>query len=254
MEAILNTFGQLDKYSPEPLYLQIRQIIERYIEDGDLRAGQKLPSENELVDALDVSRMTVNRALAELARQGLVNRVHGKGTFVAERPRHASLIELQDIASEVTARGKSYRCSVIDLRTEAAGETISRLMGVTTGSELYFLRAVHFQDDVPIQLESRYVNPLLVPEFNQQDFTLVTSTAYLLKQFRPDEMEHIASAVIADSSTRELLQIDANQPCLQLSRRTWFDQKVVTRVIMIYPGNRYDLGARYATSDYEQRS
>lgn len=254
MEAILNSFGVLDKFSAEPLYLQIKQIIERYIREGEWQAGQKLPSENELVEVLDVSRMTINRALRELTQQGLVNRVHGKGTFVAERPRHASLIELQDIASEVTSRGKRYRSAVINLQTKAADREISELMEVTTGSDLYFLCAVHFQDDVPIQLESRYVNPLLVPEFIRQDFTLLTSTAYLLKQFRPDEMEHIVRAIIADSSTRDLLQIAAHQPCLQLSRRTWINHQVVTQVTLTYPGNRYDLGARYATNDYQPRS
>ena len=253
MEAILNNFGELDKYGPEPLYLQIKQIIERYINDGVWQAGQRLPSENELVDALAVSRMTVNRALRELTQQGLVSRVHGKGTFVAERPRHASLIELEDIATEVTSQGKSYRSEVISLQSRAADNELAELMQVAYGSGLYFLQAVHFQDELPIQLESRYVNPALVPEFMQQDFTRITSTAYLLQQFRPDEMEHIVRAVIVDSKARELLQIKRDQPCLELARRTWVNQRVVTQVTLTYPGNRYDLGARYATNDYEPR-
>ncbi len=253
MQAILNSFGELDKFSPEPLYQQIKQIIERYIHDGKWQAGQKLPSENELVDALEVSRMTVNRALRELTQQGLVNRVHGKGTFVAERPRHASLIELEDIATEVLSRGKSYRSEVINLQRKAADQELAEAMQLNVGSELYYLCAVHFQDELPIQLESRYVNPLLVPGFMQQDFTQITSTAYLLQQFRPDEMEHIVRAITVDRTTQQLLQIRVDQPCLQLCRRTWVGQQVVTQVTLTYPGNRYELGARYATNDYEPR-
>lgn len=253
MEAVLNSFAELDKHAPEPLYLQIKQIIERCINDGKWIAGQKLPSENELVNALDVSRMTVNRALRELTQQGLVNRVHGKGTFVAERRRHASLIELQDIATEVLSQGKNYRTEIVELERKPANSELADLMQLDIGSELYFLCAVHYQDDQPIQLESRYVNARLVPDFIDQDFTQITATAYLLAQFRPDEMEHIVRAVTVDSNTRELLKIKREQPCLELRRRTWVNQQVVTQVTLTYPGNRYDLGARYATNDYEPR-
>lgn len=253
MQAIIDSFAGLDKLAPEPLYLQIKQTIERGIHDGEWLAGQKLPSENELVNALDVSRMTVNRAFRELTQQGLVNRVHGRGSFVAERPRHASLIELQDIALEVAESGKRYSSEVISLVQGPADLELAELMQVKADTELFFLRAVHFQDDQPIQLESRYVNPVLVPQFMQQDFSNITSTAYLLQQFRPDEMEHIVRAISADQTTRELLRINRDQPCLELSRRTWVKQQVVTQVTLTYPGNRYDLGARYATNDYQPR-
>ncbi len=253
MQAILNSFGEFDKLAPEPLYLQIKQTMERCIQDGEWPVGQKLPSENELVTALDVSRMTVNRAFCELTKQGLINRVHGRGSYVAERPRHASLIELEDIAVEVSESGKRYRSEVISLLQGPADNQLAAIMQVKLDAELYFLRAVHYQDDQPIQLESRYVNPALVPQFMQQDFSQITSTAYLLQQFRPDEMEHIVRAVIADLTTRDLLDIRPEQPCLELSRRTWTRQQVVTQVTLTYPGNRYDLGARYATNDFEPR-
>ena len=254
MQAMLNCFEDIDKSAPQPIYQQIKSIFEQKIGSGEWSPGQKLPSENELVLALDVSRMTINRALRELTQQGLVNRVHGRGSFVAERPQHASLIELQDIAVEVEKAGKRYRSDVISLVQGPADVDLAELMQVDVGSELFFLRAVHFQDDQPIQLESRYVNPALVPEFMQQDFQKSTSTAYLLQLFRPDEMEHIVKAVIADQTTRDLLRIGREQPCLELSRRTWFNQQVVTQVTLTYPGNRYDLGARYATNDYHQRA
>lgn len=253
MEAVLNSFSELDKRAAVPLYLQIKQIIERCISDGKWIAGQKLPSENELVEALDVSRMTVNRALRELTQQGLVNRVHGKGTFVAERRRHASLIELQDIATEVLSQGKTYRTEIIELQRKRVDNELVESMQLNSGHELYFLRAVHYQNDMPIQLESRHVNAQLVPDFINQDFTRITATAYLLAQFRPDEMEHIVRAVTVDSNTREWLKISREQPCLELRRRTWLKQQVVTQVTLTYPGNRYELGARYATNDYEPR-
>lgn len=253
MNAILDSFDDIDKSAPQPLYQQIKNTIHDRIKSNEWKAGQKLPSENELVAALEVSRMTIHRALRELTQEGLINRVHGLGSFVAEAPRHASLIELKDIAVEVTQSGKHHSSRVLALETRQASETVARDMQVPPGTALYFLNAVHYQDDIPIQLEARYVNPDLVPEFLQQDFSRATSTSYLLKQFRPQEMEHIVRAVMPDARVRDALRIEPGEPCLQLSRRTWKNEQVVTHVTMTYPSSRYDLGARYAVTDFQMR-
>ena len=247
MNAILDNFD-VSKAAPEPIYAQIKHAIERRIASGEWTAGQKLPSENELVDALGV-----NRALRELTQQGLIQRVHGLGSFVAEAPRHASLIELQDIALEIEQRGRRHRSRVLAQEKLPAPANIAARMEIAPQTPVYHLRAVHYQDDLPIQLEERYVNPEAMPEFIEQDFDTVTATAYLLHQFKPDEMEHRVSAVLPDAGTRALLGLEPGQPCLQLTRRTWKDARVVTHVTLTYPGDRYELGARYATDQYPVR-
>jgi GntR family histidine utilization transcriptional repressor len=246
MNAILKSFDEIDKAAPEPLYQQIKNTIQHNIKNGDWSAGKKLPSENELVDALGVSRMTIHRALRELTQAGLINRVHGVGSFVAEIPRHASLIELKDIAIEIEKSGKRHSSKVLSLASVEAKTEISIQMQVQAGRPLYYLNAIHSQDNIPIQLESRYVNPGLMPDFLNQNFSRITATSYLLKQFRPDEMEHIVRAVMPDGLARKTLLIERSEPCLQLSRRTWKKDQVVTYVTMTYPSSRYDLGARYA--------
>jgi GntR family histidine utilization transcriptional repressor len=246
MSAILKSFDDIDKAAAEPLYQQIKNTIQEKIRNGDWKSGQKLPSENELVDALGVSRMTINRALRELTQEGLINRVHGVGSFIADAPRHASLIELKDIAIEIEQSGKRHSSRVLSLGREEASAEIAMQMQLPAGSPVYRLNAVHRQDDIPIQLESRFVNPDLMPDFLQQDFARITSTSYLLKQFQPDEMEHIVRAVMPDEAARKMLLIERSEPCLQLSRRTWKKDQVVTYVTMTYPSSRYDLGARYA--------
>ena len=253
MNAILDSFDDISKAAPEPLYQQIKKIIQQRIASGEWIAGQKLPSENDLVVALDVSRMTINRALRELTQEGLIKRVHGLGSFVAEAPRHASLIELQDIALEIEHSGKRHSSKVLQLGPIDAPAEIAAQMELDAGNQLFLLRAVHYQDDLPIQLETRYVNPAAMPDFVQQDFTRVTATAYLLQQFKPDEMEHRVRAVMPDRASRKLLMMSAEQPCLQLTRRTWKKDRVVTHVTLTYPGDRYELGARYATNEYQLR-
>jgi GntR family histidine utilization transcriptional repressor len=253
MNAVVSGFGDIDKAAPEPIYQQIKKTIERKIAAGEWTAGQKLPSENELVAALEVSRMTINRALRELTQQGLINRVHGLGSFVAEAPRHASLIELQDIALEIEQRGKHHASRVLWLEQIEASTEVAEQMGIYVGAPVYYLLAVHLQDTTPVQLETRYVNPQAMPEFIHQDFTQTTSTAYLLKQFQPDEMEHIVRACLPDAEICAQLMMRSGEPCLQLIRRTWKNDQVITYVTLTYPGDRYDLGARYATNEYRMR-
>lgn len=250
---MLSGLIDISKAAPEPIYLQIKNQIQRRIDSGEWRAGQKLPSENDLVAALDVSRMTINRALRELTHEGLIRRVHGLGSFVAETPRHASLIELQDIALEIESGGKRHSSQVLQQDTIPAPGDVAERMQLAAGAPLYLLRAVHYQDEEPIQLELRYVNAAVMPDFVHQDFSRQTTTAYLLGQFKPDEMEHRVRAVVPDADSRELLMMDSTQPCLQLIRRTWKSDQVVTLVTLTYPGDRYELGARYATDEYQLR-
>src|SRR6516162_4061620 len=86
-------------------YLQAKQYILQRISAGTLKAGERVPSENELVRELDVARMTANRALRELAADGVLVRVAGVGTFVAEQRAQAHPLEVRNIADEIRARG-----------------------------------------------------------------------------------------------------------------------------------------------------
>src|SRR5580700_12122670 len=96
-----------------PRYLQVKQYILQQISGGALRAGAREPSENELVRELDVARMTANRALRELAADGVLVRVAGVGTFVAEQRAQAHPLEVRNIADEIRLRGHEYVAKVI---------------------------------------------------------------------------------------------------------------------------------------------
>jgi GntR family histidine utilization transcriptional repressor len=251
--AVSATRAPLARGGARPLYQQIKDSIRAEIRAGVRSPGERMASENELVHELGVSRMTVNRAFRELAQEGYLQRVHGVGTFVAERMRHASLIELKNIADEVREQGKTHRCEVLELCAKPADDKVAARMNLVPGEQVFHVRLVHYSDHTPIQLEERYVNPTFAPGFLDVNFTEVTPTEYLTGLFRPAEMEHIVQAVMPDQVTRRLLQIGAGEPCLKLKRRTWKDGDIVTAVTLHYPGSRYDLAARYATDNYRKR-
>ncbi|MEM6640335.1 MAG: histidine utilization repressor [Pseudomonadota bacterium] len=232
---------------PRPKYEQIKDLVRGRITSGHWAAGTRLPSENEWVDELGVSRMTVNRALRELHQEGHIDRVHGVGTFVATRVAHASLIELRDIALEIAERGHAHRVQLIRQRTESLSTRAATAMELAPGTSVARVSLVHYENDTPIQFEDRWVNPACVPRFLEQDFSQSTPTAYLMAQFGPDDMEHRVQAVLPDASTARHLDVSRDTPCLRLTRRTWKAGEMVTRAVMTSPGSRYDLIARYAT-------
>ena len=252
MKSAVTTLGTLTRNAAQPFYQQIKDTIRGKIDSGRWQPGERTPSENQLVRDLGVSRMTVNRALRELTQEGRLKRVHGVGTFVAERRHHASLVELQDIAEEIQSQGRAHRAEVHMLAHEPAVTDVATLMELESDSRVYHVTLLHLQDEVPIQLEDRYVNPALAPAFLSVDFLRTTPTQHLMGLFQPDEVEHVVQAVMPSAQTRGQLRMPPDEPCLSLRRRTWKHGKVVTLVSLYYPGARYDLAARYLTDRYPQ--
>jgi GntR family histidine utilization transcriptional repressor len=233
----------------QPLYQQIKESILDKIRSGSWMPGLKIPSEHNLVADLGISRMTVHRALRELTRDGYLDRVHGLGTFVSEPPSVASLIELRNIADEIQSQGKTHRAKLHTLRETTASKDIAKRMEIKPGTRVFHIILIHYQDEIPIQIENRYLNPAWAPEFMQVDFEHTTPGEYLIQLFQPDEMEHVVQAILPDKPMCKMLAIDATEPCLRMQRRTWKQGAVVTLVTFTYPGSRYDLAARYNASD-----
>jgi GntR family transcriptional regulator, histidine utilization repressor len=228
-----------------PLYERAKEHILDKIRNGQFAAGALVPSEHELVESLGMSRMTVNRALRELAAEGLVSRRQGVGTFVSsERPR-AELIEIRDIAEDVVARGHTHRMKVAALDAVRADIELAAAFDVRAGAKLFHSLVTHFEDDVRILLEQRYVTPAFAPAYLKQDFTRVSPGRYLFGIEPPTEIEHVVYASSADRHAHKLLALKPGEPCLVLLRRTWIKDVPTTRSIFTFPGSRYTLGSRY---------
>ena len=159
------------------------QAIKRSISDGIARGqyipGQVLPSEHELCRSFGVARMTVNRAMRELATENLVRRVPGVGTFVAEPMAQSGLVEIRNIADEIAERGHTHRAQVFVLESAAAVEPVASAFDLPAGAALYHSAVLHFENEVPIQFEDRMIDPALAPGYLEQDFSLITPAQYL---------------------------------------------------------------------------
>jgi GntR family histidine utilization transcriptional repressor len=231
--------------SPQALYQQAKSYVQRRISSGEWQPGDMIPSENRLVDDLKMSRMTVNRALRELASEGVLTRIAGVGTFVAREKPQSSLLMIANIGDEIRQRGHRYQCKTVSFSRESASMTVAAAIGLPTGHSVYHIVCVHYEEDTAVQLEDRYVNPELVPDFINHTYDeQMPPSLYLLDQIPVEEMEHIVDATLPTSEEAQLLAITEQTPCLVLMRRTWTNEKTVTYVRFLHPSSRYRLGSR----------
>lgn len=229
-----------------PLYQQVKAFVLERIAAGDWTEGDLVPSENQITRDLGVSRMTAHRALRELTNAGVLRRVQGVGTFVAESKPQSELLEIRNIAEEIAERGHTHSARVHLLRRERADKWVAAALERRPGTPVFHSILVHSENGIPVQVEDRYVNPDFAPGYLSQDFTQQTPYTYLTALGPLDAAEHLIEAVVPDPLVQELLAITPDEPCLLLTRRTWSNGLVVSQARLTHPGSRYRLGSRVA--------
>ncbi len=230
----------------KPRYQQVKDLIIERISRGELRVHDRVPSENELVDKMAVSRMTANRALRELTDEGYVERVAGRGTFVADFRARSHVLEVQDIANEIERRGHRHSATVIRHSRQRARGEIAGALRVDSGTDVFHVLLVHFENRTPIQLEDRHILAVFAPDCLEQDFGTLTPSAYLTSISPLAEAEQTVRASMPNAAVRQRLRMLSDEPCLVVTRRTWADGRPVTLARLHHPGSRYELTGHYA--------
>lgn len=231
--------------SMQPLYLKVKRHILDNIGSGKWATSSRVPSENDIVKTFGVSRMTANRALRELRDEGVLVRIAGVGSFVADRNAHAHPLEIRSIAEEIRERGHEHRAEVIALEQVRADERLAADFGIAPGATLFYSEIVHAENGRAVQLERRHVAPQLAPAYLSMDFTRTTPYDYLARVAPLQEAEHVLRAVTPDEQARGLLDMKRHEPCLLIIRRTWAMSQIASVAHLQYPGSRYELSGRF---------
>jgi GntR family histidine utilization transcriptional repressor len=240
--------------APVARYEQVKAYIREAIEAGTWQPGERIPSENDLVGSLGMSRMTINRALRELAQEGWLTRTSGVGTFVAEAKPQSTLLMIAHIGDEIRARGHEYRYETLVTRRETAPLFVSNALGLPPGASVFHVVCVHRENGLPVQLEDRYVNPAVAPEFIAQDFSTIRPSEYLYAVVPVHDIEHVVDAGLPSRAEADLLEVPPGEPCLTLVRRTWTNGVAVTYARFVHPGSRYRLGCRFRPDVAQRQS
>lgn len=234
-----------DRPAELPAYEQVKAWIRGHIASGQWRPGDPVPSEAALMERFGVSRMTANRALRELAAEGLVHRVQGSGTTVAQLHRISSRLTIRDIHEEVAERGHVHTARVLHVGKEKAGAELARALGLRTGATVFHSVLIHMENGVPIQYEDRYVNPAAAPDYLATDFTQTSPTLHLLRHAPLTEASYSIEACLPTAEEAKLLAIKRGEPCLVMRRRTVSGAHVASVARLVYPGSRYSFAGKF---------
>jgi len=234
----------------EARYIQVKKYILNGVKQHRWSEGERIPSENELVKICSVSRMTARRAVKELTSEGVLISRQGQGTFVVSAKSRSSVMTLRNIADEIHERNHRHDCEILNLEVVNLKDKKSNLISNQFASEhiysddeqVFFSRMIHLENNVPIQIEERFVNPTLAPDYLKQDFMKFTPNEYLMKVCPVSEAEHQVEAVIPSLQQSLWLKTTQQQPCLKISRTTYSDDKIASFALLLHPGNRFQLG------------
>ena len=239
-----------------PAYQRIKNAILDNIHSGKWQAGNAISTEMALAEEFGVSRMTVNRALKELSEERVLERRQGSGTFVAQQQFNHTFVEVRNIAQDLKSANRDYQAHVVSKRAITASMLDDEMRGkfdldtavVSSDSEdtriseiavLYEVKIVHFADGQPIQFEERWVDAKKVPQFIEQDFSVVNTSDYLIAKSPLERGSYTIRAVAAPDEIANALQVAPQSPTLVLRRQTYSAGRVLTFVKMWHAGDRY---------------
>lgn len=228
-----------------PIYDQIRRAIRDLVLNGTWPPGTPVPPEHALMEQLGASRMTVHRALVQLAREGLITRRRRSGTIVASPPASHAMLDILSIPDEVERLGQRYDYEVLSRADGRPPAELAMRFGLKRGEKVVHLVALHRADGKPHVLEERVIHLATVPAAADDDFSTTPPGDWLLRNSLWSQAEHAISAVPAEPEDARLLAIDAGEACLLIERRTWNQGAPVTAVRLLYPGNRHRFVGRF---------
>lgn len=230
------------------LYQRILDDIRGRIVSGEWAPGTRIPYEHELTAAYNCSRMTVNKALSQLAKSGLIERRRRSGSFVTRPRSQAAVLEIHDIKTEVEALGLPYAFEVGEKRMRKANREDRERLGLSGEGQVVELSCRHLAGKRPFCLEERVINLAAVPDAADERFIERAPGPWLVSRVPWSMAEHAISAVPADGRIAVALGIAEGAACLVIERRTWSAENPVTHVRLIYPGDSHRLVARFSPS------
>lgn len=232
----------LDKKSPLPIYYQLKEILRENVVAGEWKPGEMIPSERELSEQYEISRMTARQALGELTKEGVLYREQGKGTFVAEPKMQQALTSLTSFSEDMQTRGKKSGGKVLRLELVAIPVRVLGALGVVSDQKVVLLERLRLSEGEPIALESCFLHFPNVQEVLSEDFE--NSSLYKLLGNKygiiPTRAQQQVEADLCSPREETLLEIATGAPILR-NRRITFDQegKIFEYTESAYRADRY---------------
>lgn len=218
-------------------YQALKQEMTRRIAERIWAPGALIPGEAVLAEEFGAARATVNRALQDLARSGLVERRRKAGTRVALHPVREARFAIPVVAEEIRARGADYRYRLLSREEASPPEIVAARLGTAHATQLIHVRCLHLADSRPYQYEDRWINPAAVPAASGESFAQTGPNEWLVSQAPFSQAEFTFHADGASEEEAGLLDTRAGQPVFVAERITWLKDKPITLVRMVHPAS-----------------
>jgi GntR family transcriptional regulator len=223
-----------------PAYKRIQNAIVQQIENGHLHPGDEVGSERTLAKLHDVSLMTARHALTELAREGLVKRVHGAGTFVA--PPRIQFNKLMSYTEQMSVRGLSVHSKILYFAMMDDPEVAARLS--VRATRFLKLERLRFGGDEPFAIESCYLSTEQFPGLARKAFSHSSLFSTVEREYgvRISYADEEIDATAADARSSRLLSIDSGEPLLRIRQIIYSGEgKAIMYVLGLYRSERHAL-------------
>jgi GntR family transcriptional regulator len=235
------------RLSPQPMYAQIKNELRARILDGRYTPHERLPSESELITLFGVSRITVRQALGDLQREGLLFKIHGKGTYVSKPKTFQELGQLEGFAEAMNKRGFETFNRVIAQRDVDADNNVAAHLQLSPGTQVTEIRRVRFLNREPISVDVSYFENAIGNRLRQADLANRDIFALLENEFgiALGKAELQIEAMLADETLAGLLQIEEGAPILRMERLTYsVDGKPIDFEYLYYRGDAFQYRMR----------
>jgi GntR family transcriptional regulator len=221
-EIILNSRVSID--ADVPLYYQLISIIKRNLSVGMLKAGDIIPSEAELCDALDISRSTVRQAIGELEAEGLVVRRRGLGTYISEPKMNRSIEDIYSFTREMKAMGLNPSSVVHEFEVVRPTDAEAKSLELkNTSADVYRIVRLRQANGEPLLLETTVIPAYVLPGLTRE--RLQTGSLYTMLREQAGMIPHVAEetyeSTVIDEDTAKMLQCKKGIGGFFVERRTW---------------------------------
>jgi len=238
---MLEARAAVDPAGAAPLYVQIARLIVQQASGGELRRGDRLPSERALCAEFGVSRVTLRKALATLVDEGVLESSHGRGWFfttgVLGEPPNA----LRSFSETARIRGLEPSARVLEATCREATLNEAEQFGVAPGSAIFELHRVRCLDGIPVACDECRVPLAIAPRLGSADFAEASLYAELERAgCAPVRAEYAVEAAEADAETAEHLGIRPGAAVLKTMQIGYAaHDRVVELSSTTYRGDRY---------------
>lgn len=213
----------------------IRDELSRRIAAREWEPGAAVPGEEALAAELGAARATVNRALQDLARAGVIERKRKAGTRVVLHPVREARFVIPLVRKEIEARGADYGYALLSREIVAAPDIVRARLALPAGSRMLHLRCLHTADRAPYQFEDRWISLDAVPSAAAQGFETIGPNEWLVETAPFSEAEFAFFAAAATAEEAGVLGLEPGTPVLVAERLTWLGAGPVTLVRMVHP-------------------